>query len=48
MMTLRWILVLPQIAVVCAIDDVLDLMFPVRKPGTLIIDLNRCRAWIER
>lgn len=48
MMTLRWLVVLPQIAVVCTIDRVLDLMFPRRKPGTLVIDLDRCLAWIEK
>ncbi len=48
MMTLRLLVVLPQIAVVCIVDHVLDLMFPKRKPGTLVIDLDRCRAWVEK
>ncbi len=48
MMTLRWLIVLPQIAVVCAVDHTLDLMFSRRKAGKLVIDLDRCLAWIEK
>lgn len=48
MMMLRWLIVLPQIAVVCIVDHALDRMFPSRKPGTLIIDIDRCLAWVEK
>ena len=48
MMQLKWLLLLPQIVVVCAVDDVLDRLYPSRKPGTLRIDIDRCRAWVER
>jgi hypothetical protein len=48
MMMLRWLVVLPQIVIVCTVDHVLDLMFPSRKPGTLVIDLNNWVAWIDK
>lgn len=45
---LRWAIILPQIIVVCITDEILDRVFPSRRPGALCIDLNRCRAWIEK
>ena len=37
-----------QVVWACFWDDFLDRIFKSRQPGTLVINLDRCRAWVEK